>query len=366
MGSFVDDLKILVLLVSAVLVDVCQSTGRKQYVDHLKIYAMKDPIDSRQLQIFVVLARSGSLRSAAAELFLTNSAISHSIHALESSLDTKLFHRPGKFLELTGKGHLLLKEAPGILASMDRIRLQLLGEDSMHSASLRTAVSFNFARYMLPEVVSEWQLCFPKGKLIARVADRDTCVKWMSDDAVDATVMVDPPIEPEFSVDNLFEDELRLMVSADSPLANQAVVNMRSLRGKTFLTSRIQSHTTQMVLTEMRRQGCCFHETLELGNIDTVFEMVKLGGGIALVPDWIIDRRARDIHVVSRPLDNIHLVRRWGHVRRAGGEHTLAARTFLRLCRRVTGNLAVNMSAAMFYFGISPFCDFDWLQYAAV
>ena len=322
---------------------------------------MKDPIDSRQLQIFVVLARSGSLRSAAAELFLTNSAISHSIHALETSLDTKLFHRPGKFLELTGKGHLLLREAPGILASMDRVRLQLRDEDAIQNVSLRTAVGFNFARFMLPEVVGEWQLCFPKGKLIVRVADRDTCVKLMTDDAIDAAVMVDPPTEPEFSVDNLFEDELRLMVTADSPLANQGVVNMRSLRGKTFLTSRIQSHTTQMVLTEMRRQGCCFHETLELGNIDTVFEMVKLGGGIALVPDWVIERRPKDIHVVSRPLNNVHLIRRWGHVRRASGEYSVAARTFLRLCRRVAGNLAVNMSAAMLFFSVSPIWNDEWV-----
>lgn len=322
---------------------------------------MKDPIDSRQLQIFVVLARSGSLRSAAAELFLTNSAISHSIHALESSLDTKLFHRPGKFLELTAKGQLLLREAPGILDSMDRVRLQLRDEDTTQNVSLRAAVGFNFARFMLPEVVGEWQLCFPKGKLVVRVADRDTCVKLMSDDVVDAAVMVDPPTEPEFSVENLFEDELRLMVPADSPLANQGAVNLRSLRGKTFLTSRIQSHTTQMVLTEMRRQGCCFHETLELGNIDTVFEMVKLGGGIALVPDWIIERRPKDIHVVSRPLNNVHLIRRWGHVRRASGEYTVAARTFLRLCRRVAGNLTVNMSAALLYFGLGPIWTSDWL-----
>jgi len=320
---------------------------------------MKDPIDSRQLQIFVVLARSGSLRSAAAELFLTNSAISHSIHALETSLDIKLFHRPGKFLELTAKGHLLLREAPAILEAMDRVRLQLRDEDATHNICLRTAVGFNFARFMLPEVISEWQLCFTKGKLSVRVADRDTCVKLMTDDAVDASVMVDPPTEPEFSVDTLFEDELRLMVPADSPLANQSVVNLRSLRGKTFLTSRIQSHTTQMVLTEMRRQGCCFQETLELGNIDTVFEMVKLGGGVALVPDWIIDRRAKDIHVVSRPLNNVHLIRRWGHVRRASGEYSVAARTFLRLCRRVVGNMAVNMSAAALYVGLSPIWNSD-------
>ena len=322
---------------------------------------VKDPIDSRQLQIFVALARKGSLRAAAAELFLTNSAISHSIHALETSLDTKLFHRPGKFLELTGKGQFLLKEAPNILTSMDRVRLQLAGDDALPRSSLRVAVGYSLISHLLPEVISEWELCFPDSKVVARAAERDACLKWLNEDVIDVAVLVDPPAESDFKVEPLFEDELCLVVEVGSPLAKLETVNLRSLHGKTFLTSRIQSHTAQMVMSEMRRHGFSFHDCIELGSIEGILEMVKLGTGVTLQPSWIMDRRRNDRLLVSRPLNNIHLVRRWGLVSGGKKDLNLLERTFLRLCRRFADNLncaAVNLTALVV---VCAFDDYDSL-----
>ena len=53
-------------------------------------------IDSRQLLAFATLARRGSFTLAAKDLFLTQSAVSHAIKALETELDTRLFDRVGK------------------------------------------------------------------------------------------------------------------------------------------------------------------------------------------------------------------------------------------------------------------------------
>lgn len=325
---------------------------------------MKDPIDSRQLQIFVALARKGSLRAAAAELFLTNSAISHSIHALETSLDTKLFHRPGKFLELTEKGQFLLKEAPNILTSMDRVRLQLAGDEALPHSSLRVAVGYSLISQLLPEVISEWELCFPDSKLIARAAERDTCLKWVNEDVVDVAVLVDPPVDSDFKVDHLFEDELRLIVAAGSPLAKLETVGLRSLHGKTFLTSRIQSHTAQMVLSEMRRHGFSFHDCIELGSIESILEMVKLGTGVTLQPDWLIDRRPDDKRIVALPLNNIQLVRHWGHVSSGKKELNVLERTFLRLCRRFAGNLQRATANVAAFTLVCSIGDFDPVLFA--
>jgi len=317
---------------------------------------VKDPIDSRQLQIFVALARKGSLRAAAAELFLTNSAISHSIHALETSLDTKLFHRPGKFLELTVKGQYLLKEAPNILNSMDRVRLELAGDDSLPRSSLRVAVGHSLISHLLPEVQSEWELCFPDSKLVAKAAERDACLKWLNDDVIDVAVLVDPPTESDFKVEHLFEDELHLVVEAGSPLAKLEAVNLRSLHAKTFLTSRLQGHKAQMVISEMRRNGFSFHDCIELGGIEEIFEMVKLGTGVTMQPNWLIERRRNDRLIVSRPLSNVHMIRRWGLV--SGGNKEL---NLLRLCRRFADNLFCGVAKVAAFAAICLIEDYDGL-----
>jgi DNA-binding transcriptional LysR family regulator len=63
-----------------------------------------------ELEIFVSVARAGSLRRAADLRNLTPSAISHSITATETRLGVRLFHRTTRTLKLTEPGEMLLAE----------------------------------------------------------------------------------------------------------------------------------------------------------------------------------------------------------------------------------------------------------------
>jgi len=297
---------------------------------------MKDPIDSRQLHIFLTLARKGSLRLAAQELHITNSASSHSIHVLEESLSAKLFHRPGKYLILTERGHYLSKEAAEILMHMDRVRTQLAGPLLDEHATFRVAAGFNFVHRLLPDVMREWQQCFPKATLAAQAAERDTCLQLLKTDAVDAAVMVDPPDDSEWEQVSLFDDELRLLVSPHNPLARAETVTLRSLNQKVLIVSRLQSHTTQLILAETRRRGFNFRECIEVGSGQALCEMIKVGAGIAFVAEWALPQDMEEGALVTRRLDDVRINRRWAYVRRKHTTANLMNRTFLRLCQRVS------------------------------
>src|SRR4051812_25904923 len=77
--------------------------------------SMKPPFDSRQLRAFSVLARTGSFTASARELHLTQSAISHSMKALEQETGCRLLDRMGKKATLTQAGEQLLQHAERIL-----------------------------------------------------------------------------------------------------------------------------------------------------------------------------------------------------------------------------------------------------------
>src|SRR5437868_2547495 len=57
---------------------------------------MAEPLDSRQLRAFATLAHTGSFTLTARRLRLSQSAISHSIKALEGEVRCRLFDRMGK------------------------------------------------------------------------------------------------------------------------------------------------------------------------------------------------------------------------------------------------------------------------------
>ena len=67
-----------------------------------------------QLRVFVAVAERLHVTRAAAALNITQSSASAAIQALETSLDTKLFNRVGRHIELTEAGRVFLPEARAI------------------------------------------------------------------------------------------------------------------------------------------------------------------------------------------------------------------------------------------------------------
>ena len=77
---------------------------------------MSELLDSRQLRTFVALARTGSFTRTAQEVFLSQSAVSHSMKALESDVGCRLLDRLGRKVMLTQAGEHLLAAHPELLA----------------------------------------------------------------------------------------------------------------------------------------------------------------------------------------------------------------------------------------------------------
>lgn len=312
---------------------------------------MNEPIDSRQLQVFLCLANKGSLKAAAAELFLTSSAISHSITNLETSLGVQLFHRSGKGLVLTEKGEFLYRKAIPVVAQMNNIRGSLAEADLAERSSLRVASGFNFVSYIVPDVVREFNECFPRGNLSIRVAERDACLKLLQSREINAAILVDPPNDgDDFSYTRLFDDELKVVINARNPLAGLDVIPLRNLIDKPLIVSRAQSYTVSTTLERIRRKGFEFRECVEVGSTATIYEMVKLGLGVALLPEWIIQREMSAPLVVSRPIEGLRIRRTWAFVIARWTIPNLASRTFKRLCQQATadlGNLAQPTPAAL-------------------
>ena len=83
------------------------------------------PPPLRSLRAFCVAARRRCFKSAADELFLTPSAVSHQMKELEEALGVRLFERKTRALDLTTAGHTLLDEVEPLLQALDRSLTQV-------------------------------------------------------------------------------------------------------------------------------------------------------------------------------------------------------------------------------------------------
>jgi DNA-binding transcriptional LysR family regulator len=118
-----------------------------------------------ELRAFVAVARHRNFRSAAGELGLSPSALSHAIAGLETELGVRLFHRTTRSVALSDAGeHLLLRVAPALAQIAEAVETV---EDfrATPRGTLRINTSVGAARDMLMPIIAMYVKRFPDVQL---------------------------------------------------------------------------------------------------------------------------------------------------------------------------------------------------------
>jgi LysR family glycine cleavage system transcriptional activator len=103
------------------------------------------------LKGFEAAARYLSFTRAAEELYLTQSALSRQIQALEEQLGVALFERRHRALQLTGAGAILVTTARAVLGEVEQAVARLRREPVAQQVTLSTAIPFA-ALWLLPRL----------------------------------------------------------------------------------------------------------------------------------------------------------------------------------------------------------------------
>ncbi|MGD8105447.1 LysR substrate-binding domain-containing protein [Pantoea sp. FN0302] len=113
----------------------------------------------KNILAFIEVANTGSLNSAAENLNVTASAVSHQIAALESFLGKKLFTRNGKGVVLTLTGEVYLKEIAGPLTLIGRATEKAIHD--IHHEHLRVHSSPSFGLLWLMKRLDKFRQAHP-------------------------------------------------------------------------------------------------------------------------------------------------------------------------------------------------------------
>ena len=100
---------------------------------------------------FEAAARHLSFTRAAAELFLTQSAVSRQVQALEEHLGAPLFRRLHRRLELTDAGQDLFRAATGALESLQAAAVRIRGSGTTQVLTVSTTIGFS-SLWLIPRL----------------------------------------------------------------------------------------------------------------------------------------------------------------------------------------------------------------------
>jgi DNA-binding transcriptional LysR family regulator len=310
---------------------------------------MKPTIDSRQLLAFAALARRGSFTLAAKDLFLTQSAVSHAIKALESDVGCRLFDRAGRRVLLTQAGEQFLRHAEKILREMEAARAGLDDLTKWGHGRLRVGASTTACQHILPTVLREFRQSYPKCVIRIEPGDQGKQLDLLRGGHVDLALVLEPAASSlgEFTFFPLFQDELRFLVSPLHAWARAGRAPRESIEHETLVLYNKSSYTFRLVSDYFRDEKIALTNVIELGSMEAIKELVKIGIGAGVLAPWIARDELANGSLVSLPLGPRKLRRRWGVAHLKGRRLALAEETFLGLCESVTETLGLTAPRAV-------------------
>jgi DNA-binding transcriptional LysR family regulator len=301
------------------------------------------PIDSRQLRAFVTLARTASFTLAAKELFLSQSAVSHSMKALETDVGCRLFDRVGKKVLLTQAGESLLHHADKILTEMTSARAGLEQLGKWGRGRLRIGASPTACQYILPSVLREFKESFPKSHIAIAPGDTLEAIELVRDNKVDLAVTLQPRNEDQLEFHPLFTDELMFIVGAMHPWAAEGHAVRAEIPRQNYILYNKNSYTFRVIQEYFRQEDMVLNTVIELGSMEATKELVKLGLGVSILSPWIAQKELHEKSLVALPLGKRKLRRNWGVIHWRGRRLSLAEETFVGLCKSVTADFGKGL-----------------------
>jgi DNA-binding transcriptional LysR family regulator len=308
--------------------------------------AKKQPLDSRQLLLFVTVARTRSFTRAGRELYLSQSAVSHAVKSLEDELGHRLLDRDGKKMQITPAGEHLLHYAEKILKDMSVARVSLDQRTRWGTSRLRLGANSSFSPCLLPGIIQSFRGEFPDWPVSVKVGDTRECVDWLEDNEIDMAIAIAPSQAEAVEVTPLFTDEVLWIVPPGHPWAKARTAVAEEVSSQNFICNNASSYSARLLEKYFERDGIRLKCSMELGTLEAVKEMVKTGAGITALSPWAVRKELDEKSLVPVPLGKRKLKRNWCMLRSPGRKSGLAEETFARFSLEATKALMSVTSIA--------------------
>jgi LysR family glycine cleavage system transcriptional activator len=252
----------------------------------------KDTNVLRSLQYFEAVARRRSVKQAAEDLGVTQSAVSHQIRRFSDAIGQQLLVKSGRGIELTPAGEKLGTKLSAALGGLEDLVKDLVGEGRQ---TLQLAVCSSFGPGWLTEKLEDFYRTFPEIDLELRLYAQNPLY---INEVADAYIVADE-LKAGYTAIPLKEE---FLIAVEAPGSRRAPA--QGSKRRLITTDVARDNLGQDWLDFCRMTGTslsdiqdgsfrlCSHYLLAL-------ELARAGQGVALVPEFLARREIASGNVVT-------------------------------------------------------------------
>lgn len=244
------------------------------------------------LAIIREVERQGSLTAAAAQLNLTQSALSHAIAKLEDQIGVKIWRREGRSLQPTQPGEFLLAAANRLLPQFAHAEERLRQFAKGDRGTLRIGMECHPCYQWLLKIVAPYLDRWPKVEVDVRQKFQFGGIGALFGYEIDMLVTPDPLYKPGLRFTPVFDYEQVLVVGSHHPLRGADFVLPHQLAEETLITYPVPADRLDIYTQFLTPAGISPRQHKPIETTDIMLLMVAHGRGVAALPRWLVEENA--------------------------------------------------------------------------
>lgn len=260
-----------------------------------------------RLRAFAAYSRQRSFSAAAAELRISQPAVSKHIAELERALGIALVERARRDGTLTPAGdfvanHVLRAEALLAQASLGAAQFRESGP-----GSVTVVASSLTGTYLLPEIIAEFQHAHPGLRVGLQLGTAAQAIDLLRSHRAELGFVAGPAVAPEIETEPLIAYDV---VIVGNPAISRPRPSRDDFERLTWISREEGSATRISSDAGLARLGIAPRHRLELSSNEAIVHAVKRGFGLAAISRYVVaaDLRAGSMVAVELPGWNVRNV----------------------------------------------------------
>lgn len=225
-------------------------------------------------KILTVLYEKRSMTKAAEALYMTQSALTKRIKAMEEEWNIEIVKRSSQGVMFTDDGHYLVKKASIMLDFLKEIE-EHFADQKERREFLRIGVPNSFARLHMPKLLKEYKEKYDRLQVDTVPSSSDLLIKQLMDGTIDISIICGDFPYPGEKI-RLFEEALYIAVPEgmkENDIGQQPLI-------KAYLNPMVEMLVNQWWKDHY---GSLPHEAYRVPHSDIAIEMVENGLGITFL-----------------------------------------------------------------------------------
>lgn len=273
---------------------------------------------------------------AAAQLHLTQPAVSAQLAKLEDDFGQKLFDRTPSGMVLTEAGQTFQVYAERALTALEDGRIALDELIGLQRGSLAVGGGATATTYLLPPVLGRFHEEQPEIRFFVREQSSQESIEDVLSGKLDlgiVTLPIKASMKSRAPVSKLevvpwVEDEMRLLIPPDHPSSGQRSFEWADLDGQPLVLFEAGSAVREIIDSRVEDAGIDVDIVMELRAIESIKQMVAQGIGAGFVSQFALTTPKAGLRCVEAPI-----TRRLAIIYRGDRTQSPAARAFCEMLR---------------------------------